>query len=441
MRNCALHLVAGSANIVCTRTNLSCRAALTRGMTGEIYRSRSHRLAGLDGVRAVAAILVVVYHVSLDAGRTGNGNGFVGYGHLAPVLSELKSGVTIFFVISGLVLYLPFARALVSGSALPDWRVYTRRRIVRIVPAYWLAVLGVGVLLPAGQTFGASTWRLLSFAQIYHPDTFFSGLGVAWSLDVEVAFYIAVPILAAAMAHLLRDRTGVRAVRGQFALLAALGSAAFVGRVWLCHGSLVAPAHSQVTATLPPMVFGWFVPGMILAVLIAGREAGAPLPRAVAMLSLRPAVSFVLGLCTVAAAIPTQRGDMLLTLYAPITQLLLGLGAALVVLPVALRSDRSASKPLALLDSRPMVALGTISFGIYLWHQPLLFLLRGSALKHSPVLSLPATCALAALILGGAIAIAALSWHVIERPLQTLARRTERPTQRPGTTLEPQPGR
>jgi peptidoglycan/LPS O-acetylase OafA/YrhL len=243
------------------------------------------------------------------------------------------------------------------------------------------------------------------------------------------------------MARLLRDRTGVRAVRAQIALLAALGSAAFAGRVWLCHGSLVAPTHSDVTATLPPMVFGWFVPGMILAVLIAGREAGAPLPRVLAMLSPRPAVSFVLGLCTFAAAIPTLRGDMLLTLYAPITQLLLGLGATLLVLPVALRSDRSASKPLAILDSRPMVALGTVSFGIYLWHQPLLFFLRGSALKPAPVMSLPATFALAALILGGAISIAALSWHAIERPLQTLTRRTERPTPRPGPTLEPQPGR
>lgn len=409
----------------------------------EVDLLRSRRLAGVDGLRAVAAILVVVYHVSVDAGRTGNGNGFVGYGALAPVLSELKSGVTIFFVISGLVLYLPFARALVNGSALPDWRVYTRRRIVRIVPAYWLALLIVGVLLPGSQTFGASTWRLLSFAQIYHPDTFYSGLGVAWSLDVEVGFYIALPILAAAVARLLRDRQGVRAVRGQVAVVAALGSAAFAGRVWLSHGSLVAPVHSalQGTATLPPMMFGWFVPGMILAVLIAGREAGASLPRPLAILSRRPAVSFALGMCAFAAAILTQRGDMLLTLYSPITQLLLGLGATLLILPVALRSERTESRPLALLDSRPMVALGTVSFGIYLWHQPLLFLLRGSALKPSPVLSLPATLALSVLILGGAIAIATLSWHTIEQPLQTLARRTERPTPHPGTTLEPQPGR
>ncbi len=394
----------------------------------------------MDGLRALAATLVVVYHVSVSAGRTGNGNGFAGYGGLAPVLSELKSGVTIFFVISGLVLYLPFARAIVSGTALPDWRLYTRRRIVRIVPAYWVALLSVGLLLPGSQVFGASIWRLLTFAQIYHADTFFSGLGVAWSLDVEVAFYIAVPILAAAMVRLLRDRKGVRAGHGQIAVLGVLGTVAFAGRVWLSHGSLVAPVHAgqQVIATLLPMVFGWFVPGMILAVLIAGCEAGASLPRPVALLAQRPVVSFALALCTFAAAIPTQHGDMLLTLYAPITQLLLGLGAMLLVLPVALRPERGRSRPLALLDSRSLVALGTVSFGIYLWHQPLLFRLRGSALQPSPVLSLSATLALSALILAGAIATATLSWHAIERPLQTLARRTKRPTQRPGTTLEPQ---
>jgi peptidoglycan/LPS O-acetylase OafA/YrhL len=412
-------------------------------MTGERDRSRSRRLSGLDGLRALAATLVVVYHVGVSAGRTGNGNGFAGYGGLAPVLSELKSGVTIFFVISGLVLYLPFARAVVSGGALPDWRAYTRRRIVRIVPAYWVALLSAGILLPGSQIFGASTWRLLTFAQIYHADTFFSGLGVAWSLDVEVAFYIAVPILAAAVARLLRNRSGVQAVRGQIAVLGVLGIAAFAGRVWLSHGSLVAPVHPglQVTATLLPMVFGWFVPGMILAVLIAGREAGASLPRPVAVLSSRPAVSFALALCIFAAAIPTQHGDMLLTLYSPMTQLLLGLGAMLLVLPVALRSDRGRRGPLALLDSRPLVALGTVSFGIYLWHQPLLFFLRGSSLEPSPVLSMPATLGLSVLILAIAIAIATVSWHAIERPLQNLARRTERPTQHTGTTLEPQPGR
>lgn len=132
---------------------------------------------------------------------------------------------------------------------------------------------------------------------------------------------------------------------------------------------------------------------------------------------------------------------MLLTLYAPITQLLLGLGAMLLVLPVALRPNPGRSSLVALLDSCPLVALGTVSFGIYLWHQPLLFFVRGSALQHSPTLSLPTTLALSGLILVGATAIATLSWHAIERPLQNLARRTERATQHPATTLEPQPSR
>ncbi len=400
-----------------------------------MVRSGARRLAGLDGLRAVAAALVVGYHVSRSAGRTGNGNGFDGYGVVAPVLAELKGGVTIFFVISGLVLYLPFARAVVRGDALPDWRIYARRRIVRIVPAFWLAVLGVGVLLPGSHAFGPSTWRLLTFAQIYHADTFFSGLGVAWSLDVEMAFYVAVPILAAAVARLLRGRAGPRAVRGQIAVLAVLGGASFAARIWLSHGSLVAPPHPglDVTATLPPMVFGWFVPGMMLAVLIAGREAGTPLPRPLAALSRRSAVSVALAMCAFATAIPTQRGDMFLTLYAPITQLLLGLGAALLVLPVALRPKHGSSRLIALLDSRALVALGTVSYGIYLWHEPLLVRLRGSALQPAPVLSGSATFALFVLILGGAIAAAALSWRFVERPLQTRARAAERPTGRPLT--------
>ena len=112
------------------------------------------KLDGFDGLRALAALSVVSYHVALSSK-------FAHAGSLAPLLWELKGGVAIFFVISGVLLYLPYARAIRDRSALPDWRVYARRRGVRILPAYWIAltVVAIGPFATGvfGQTPGATT--------------------------------------------------------------------------------------------------------------------------------------------------------------------------------------------------------------------------------------------------------------------------------------------
>ena len=85
---------------------------------------KREKLEGFDGLRALAALTVVTYHVALS-GK------FAQVGSLAPMFWELKGGVAIFFVISGALLYLPFARSIRDCARLPDWRVYGRRRAVR----------------------------------------------------------------------------------------------------------------------------------------------------------------------------------------------------------------------------------------------------------------------------------------------------------------------
>jgi peptidoglycan/LPS O-acetylase OafA/YrhL len=117
-------------------------------------------IPGFDGLRAIAALTVVSYHVALRSGLTRSA-------WFGPVWWELKGGVAIFFVISGALLYLPYARALRDRSGLPDWRGYARRRAVRIVPAYWvvLTVMAVGPFHAA--IFGPDAWRYYGLSQIY----------------------------------------------------------------------------------------------------------------------------------------------------------------------------------------------------------------------------------------------------------------------------------
>src|SRR5581483_8951223 len=77
----------------------------------------------LDGLRAVACLMVFVYHV--------------GYAQLRPPLVFLGfTGVHVFFVLSGYLLFRPFLPGLLGERPLPDWRRYAIRRFLRIYPAY-----------------------------------------------------------------------------------------------------------------------------------------------------------------------------------------------------------------------------------------------------------------------------------------------------------------
>jgi peptidoglycan/LPS O-acetylase OafA/YrhL len=119
--------------------------------------------------------------------------------HLFP---HLPLGVTLFFALSGFLLYRPFASATLRGTALPSRRSYLRNRALRILPAYWfwlfltavvfgLAAVRVHSSVETGRILDPLT--LLAAAaliQNYIPGTLLAGIAGTWSLAVEAAFYL-----------------------------------------------------------------------------------------------------------------------------------------------------------------------------------------------------------------------------------------------------------
>ena len=155
----------------------------------------------LDPLRAIAALFVVVTH-------TAQLGGFNKEHVLGAWTVRLDSGVAIFFVLSAFLLYRPFVRARLDGRPpVKVWR-YARRRALRILPAYWVAVLTLGLLDSAHTpgVFGDQWWVYWGLLQSWSKDTIISGVGVAWSLSVEAAFYVLLPLYAGLMARLLRTR-------------------------------------------------------------------------------------------------------------------------------------------------------------------------------------------------------------------------------------------
>src|SRR4051794_3126611 len=139
----------------------------------------------LDGLRAVAAGLVLLFHVVASRSR-------------APIaiqdLSQL--GVAIFFVLSGFLLYRPFAQARLHDQGVPSVRAYARRRLLRIVPAYWAALTFGLVVAGATAASAANIPVYYLLLQGYSDATRYNGLPVAWTLTIEATFYASLPFVA-----------------------------------------------------------------------------------------------------------------------------------------------------------------------------------------------------------------------------------------------------
>lgn len=392
-----------------------------------VAASRRDRLAGLDGLRALAAIAVLSYHVA-----EWSAYGFAG--RFGSVLWELKGGVAVFFVISGTVLYLPYARAIRDQAPLPDWRAYGRRRVVRIIPAYWLALTVFAVGPFSAGVFGAGLWRYYGLSQIYSSDTLLSGLGGAWSLCVEVSFYALLPVVALAAARLVR-RAGPRAApRAQFALFVGAAVVSIVVR-GVVAGSLTAAPRGHglgLTVALPGFL-DWFAIGMGLAVFAAACEAGQGGACPLALLSRHPGGCVLMGMLAFVAGLPAEGGDMFLPWYGLWTHLALGVGSGLLVLAaIAPHPARGPGWYGRLLRARVLTWLGTISYGIYLWNRVVLQLIH----RHPESRGLGGTMLIWLAVLGGTIAIGAASWYLVERPLQGALRARENRAHGGGRTPE-----
>ncbi|HET6831561.1 MAG TPA: acyltransferase, partial [Solirubrobacterales bacterium] len=188
------------------------------------------RLAGIEGLRAVAATTILVSHAWFYSNPEGAP---LWDGEAGSIPFETMAfGVTLFFALSGFLLYRPFLVAAFEPDRRPSVAAYFRNRTLRILPAYWVILLLVSLVLQSALVRDGADLRpgaltnpgdLLSSAlllQGYQPSTTITGIGPSWSLAVEVVFYLALPLLAGLALLLARRASGSRGI-----LLATLAPA------------------------------------------------------------------------------------------------------------------------------------------------------------------------------------------------------------------------
>ncbi|WP_431880161.1 acyltransferase family protein [Micromonospora marina] len=373
------------------------------------------RLPALDALRAIGAVAVVGHHVGFQTAVTMNTT-WGGW------LARLDVGVAIFFVLSGFLLFRPWALAVATGRPRPRTERYFWRRALRILPAYWLAVVVCFVVLPGNHPVSAGDWlRHLTFTQIYGPGQLRYGLSQTWSLATEVVFYLLLPLLAVlAVGRTWRPvRTVLLASSGALLTLAWV---AMMGAGWLDNA-----LHTMWF----PSYAAWFGAGMALAAAhVALRTGTAPAAfRVLDDLASAPLACWGAALAVMAIATTPIAGPRDLTGPTAVefgTKLTLYLViAALITIPVAFGGQTRAKE---VFSSGPARWMGLVSYGLFLWHPlviELIYLLDDRPLFTGGFLDI------FALTMVFGLAYAAVSYYGVERPLQTLGtQRRRRPAGR-----------
>jgi peptidoglycan/LPS O-acetylase OafA/YrhL len=359
----------------------------------------------LDSFRGVAAVGILLYHCWLLSGEPA-----LGAGPVRDVLSAGFLAVTLFFVLSGFVLFLPVAR---RGGVFGPVAPYARRRLARVVPAYYtvlvVCLLAWPLLTPADMGGRVTTDSLVAHALFVQQEArllpgYDGALGfavdpVVWTLSLEALFYLVLPLVAGWF-----WRWPWQAV----ALAVGLGVGA---RIVL--GDVAGRPGQSVALSSFPLHLADFAAGMGAALLYVRRRP--PSQRLAAAVGLACAVAALAALA--AAGGPHAgdvrdgvRGDAALMALLPFAFAGAILGLALA--PAGLRRP---------FEAAPARWLGSVSYGVFLAHYPLLlFALTTLDFEHDG--SRAAFLALTAFALPASLLVGWLSWVAVERPARRWAR-------------------
>ncbi len=380
-------------------------------------RGKGH-LPVLDGLRGLAILLVLLNHVTL---YTPWPSGW------PPLLAQIGlfgwAGVQLFFILSGFLIFLPYAGALVRQTPWPDPLAFYRRRARRILPVYFAFLVAVGLPLTlAGHLHAARLPAAIVTALLLHNmDTAATNLvsqlnAPLWTLAIEWQFYLILPWLARGFARLGAGRPG-RLWR-PLALVVAFGFSASVLAAVVRHASgQIQPEDAPgAVGLVVRLLYGVrgryleeFALGMGLAILYVAYVAVIEPGRIAVQWRRR-----VVGACLIAAGIGLPlchlwaraagqydlgadwtRFGVAGWMWALAGQWVVAVCFCL-LLAAGLLSRGTLARALAV---APLRWLGTISYSVYVWH---LWVFR---------LIAPGWLLLPAVILLGAA-----SYYVIERP-------------------------
>lgn len=380
------------------------------------------RLAGIEGLRAVAALSVMVGHFNLH---------LVPADLLSPVIHRVINaagqGLTLFFVLSGFLLFGPFLTAAARGAPV-NIPQYFANRILRIYPAYVaiFAVVAFGLGLaytqpaPLSDAGVAGTAGMLGriddpgiiaanllLVHTLTPWTIKTGLGVSWSLTTEICFYLVLPLLAFGALHLSR-RFGLR----RAAVTVSLGMIG-VGLACRIIGVAQLPADP---ATQFYLQWGgnWFAV-YLRSILCQADLFGVGMLAAVIFHALTVSDDTISRRSLHGVLWGALAAGLVLTRAERDFGFAVAFAALLLIVTSCSGAGRT-GRLARLLEFAPIRGLGTISYSFYLWHLPVIWGLYRWVLHDRQPDTLAGVALSFALALAVTTALSTATYLLIERP-------------------------
>lgn len=358
----------------------------------------------LAGYRAIAALAVFLFHVvSIDAP-----GGLVG--RLTIPLGN--AAVSLFFVLSGFLVYRPFADwAILDRAPVVTWR-FIVRRLARILPLYWVVLTVHFLVTKPDNPLGIGEY-LTSYllVQNFRGSLVFLPPFVAWSLCIELWFSVALPFIAAPLRRAGRGRGLIERTQIQLLGLALVAGVSIVFRIW----ALNSPSDGRLLWM--PAYLDWFAAGLVLAVLRSYWTERPP-EIEVRQLAANPWLLSSLGLLSywVVTQLGLPGAFVAPTRFQTHAQFSLqGLMSFLLVTAVVI-PGADLGRARTFFASRPLQWLGAVSYGIYLIHP----VITDELIEHFPTTPLGL---IAAIAFAGTVLAAAVLHKTVEVPASRLADR------------------
>ena len=367
--------------------------------------SVGRRFSGLEGYRGIAAVAIVVFHVYQSVDRRAADHFADKSSVTYTMLHGLDSFVAMFFVLSAFLLALPYMSAALHGHYAPNGRAFLLRRATRVVPLYFVAILIVwSARNPAILGDWVDLVKHLTFTHVYDQERIFYTIGPAWSLAIEVQFYVVLAVggwLATVITRRLPERwrlpflvTGV--------LLLGLASIAWK---WWAAYVLEAPGDAWHIWYGLPAKLDEFALGMMLAIVVAQRRWS---------MGVRSMwITRIIGILVLVVAFATRPpGAHEHLWFHTITAVGFVLILASSVMGPQDRWVRALSMP-------ALAFLGLISYSLYMWHEAVILLFTDQW-DFPPADMTGAVIVTLAVVLPVALGVAWLSYHLIEEPMGKL---------------------
>jgi peptidoglycan/LPS O-acetylase OafA/YrhL len=355
-------------------------------------------IASLDGIRAIACLIVVAFHLMLIMTQDIR---IWSPARMPRVVTSLAyvgdTGVNLFFILSGFLLFLPFAKALLFDNAWPATWTFYLRRILRILPAYYVSLFLMIVIYHPQYLQPDHFGDLFLFLSLFMDSssaTFKQINGPFWTLAVEWQFYLFLPLIAAGIALLVRKIPQQRRLLALVGCLVVLMGWGLLTRYLGIYLTL----HPKETFGLPHMVINAglflfygvpsggmhgkfmedFAVGMVVSTLYMYTHTKGALHRSTLLLRRLSPWLFAAGLIFLGFMIAwkyNQQAPHTWHFLDPITELYqyygqwgFGLGYGTCILAILFGAGWL-RKPF---EWTPLRWMGLISYGLYMWHLLLL---------------------------------------------------------------------